>query len=155
MTTVSAKHTSSHSLYCKSKPKCFNLVITTSKEIKIVVNQCKHCRLRHASLLLAADSNTRWCQYWYFYYLCFAFDAIYSSFFRFYVLDQYLNGTFLFLLITQNLFLRFFPPFNASSHCPRTTNQINTDAAQKINACHSICRYQSTKAEKQSNAVIK
>lgn len=74
-----------------------------------------------------------------FYYLCFAFDAIYSSFFRFYVLDQYLNGTFLFLLITQNLFfLRFFPPFNASSHCPRTTNQINTDAAQKINACHSI-----------------
>lgn len=35
-------------------------------------------------------------------------------------------------------FLRFFPPFNASSHCPRTTNQINTDAAQKINACHSI-----------------
>lgn len=95
--------------------------------------------LRHASLLLAADANTRWCQYWYFYYLCFAFDAIYSSFFRFYALDQYLNGTFLFLLITQNLFfLRFFPPFNASSHCPRTTNQINTDAAQKINACHSI-----------------
>lgn len=31
------------------KKKSLNLVITTSKEIKIVVNQCKHCRLRHAS----------------------------------------------------------------------------------------------------------
>lgn len=39
---------------------------------------------------------------------------------------------------SKPFFLRFFPPFNASSHCPRTTNQINTDAAQKINACHSI-----------------
>lgn len=95
--------------------KSLNLVITTSKEIKIVVNQCKHCRLHHASLLLAADSNTRWCQYWYFYYLRFAFDAIYSSFFRFYVLDQYLNGTFLFLLNTQNIF-SFFPPLLMPRH---------------------------------------
>lgn len=72
--------------------------------------------LRHASLLLAADANTRWCQYWYFYYLCFAFDAIYSSFFRFYVLDQYLNGTFLFLLITQNLFFYVFFPLLMPRH---------------------------------------